>query len=106
MNPSMMHVFWTFGLFIIMLFVIGIYCAIVTHNLIRVLIGLEIIMKGVTLLIIVGGYISGHQAIAQSMVITLIVIEAVMITVAVGIIFGIRDYNNSTDTRRIRRLKG
>jgi len=106
MIAESMHVFWNFSLFIFALFVIGIYCVLVTFNLIRALIGLEILIKAVTLLLIVVGFVSGHEALAQSMVITLIVIEAVAVTVAVGIILGIRSHNNSLDVRRIRNLKG
>jgi len=89
-----------------MLFVIGIYCILATFNLIRVLIGLEILIKAVTLLIIVTGYITGHLALAQSIVITLIVIEVVIVTVAVGVVLGIHANNNSLDIRKIRNLKG
>lgn len=106
MNNGMMHLFWSFGLFIIVLSVIGVYCVLVTHNLIRALIGLELLIKAVTLLIIVAGYVTAHEALAQSLVITLIVIEAVMITVAVGVILGIRSHNDSLDVRKIRNLKG
>ncbi len=38
------------------------------------LIGVEIMIKGVTLLVIAAGYLSGHMALAQSIVITVIVI--------------------------------
>lgn len=106
MNTEALNLFWPFILFIIMLAVIGLYCVLVTYNLIRVLIGLELLIKAVTLLIIVAGYITGHEALAQSLVITFIVIEAVMITVAVGVVLGIRSFNNSLDVRKIRELKG
>lgn len=93
-------------MFAIMLFVIGIYCVLATRNLIRALIGLEILIKAVTFLIIAAGYMTGHEALAQSLVITLIVIEVVVITVAVGVVLGIHSYNNSLDARNIRNLKG
>jgi len=98
--------FWSFGLFIVVLSVIGIYCVSVTFNLIRALIGLELLIKAVTLLIIVAGYITRHEALAQSLAITLIVIEVVVVTVAVGVILGIRSHNDSIDARKIRNLKG
>ena len=50
------------------------------------LIGLEILTKAVTLLIIVGGYVTGQMALAQALAITLIVIEVVVIVVAAGIV--------------------
>jgi NADH:ubiquinone oxidoreductase subunit K len=106
MNLEAMHLFWTFSFGVIILFVIGIYCVLMTYNLIRALIGLEILIKAVTLLLVVAGYVSRHEAWAQSMVITLIVIEAVVITASVGIVVGIRRYNDSLDSRKIRNLKG
>jgi multisubunit Na+/H+ antiporter MnhC subunit len=106
MNPDMLHLFWIFGLVVLMLGVIGIYCVLKTYNLVRALIGLEILVKGVTLLLVVAGYVSGHGALAQSLVITLIVIEVVVMTVAVGVVFGIKGHTGSLDVRQIRNLKG
>jgi hypothetical protein len=39
--------------------------------------------------------------LAQAIVISLIVVEAVAITVAVGIVLGIHSHNNSLDARKI-----
>jgi multisubunit Na+/H+ antiporter MnhC subunit len=105
-NPQVLDLFWPYGFFMIMLFVIGIYCVLATFNLMRALIGLEILIKAVTLLLVVAGYITQHEALAQSLVITLIVIEAVIMTVAVGVVLGIHSHNNSLDVRKIRNLKG
>jgi multisubunit Na+/H+ antiporter MnhC subunit len=106
MSMDMMQLFWIFGLAALLLGVIGIYCTLMTYNLVRALIGLEILVKAVTLLLVVAGYVSGHEALAQSLVITLIVIEVVVMTVAVGIVVGIRGHIGSLDTRQIRNLKG
>jgi NADH:ubiquinone oxidoreductase subunit K len=101
MSIEALQIFWPFGLFVIMLFIIGIYCILITFNLIRALLGVEILIKAVTLLIIIAGYVSGHTALAQAIVITLIVVEAVSIAVAVGIVLGIHGHNNSLDARRL-----
>lgn len=106
MSAEITRLFVVSGLFAAVLSVIGIYCVLMTFNLIRALIGLEILIKAVTLLIIVAGHVTGHEALAQSLVITLIVIEAVMITVAVGIVLGIHSHTGSLDARNIRNLKG
>lgn len=100
------NLFWLFGLTVIMLFLIGLYYMLVTYNLIRVLIGLEIVVKAVTLLLVVAGYMTQHTALVQSLVITLIVIEAVLITVAIGVVLGLHSKNDSLDVRKIRNLKG
>jgi multisubunit Na+/H+ antiporter MnhC subunit len=98
--------FWQFIFFIILIFITGLYCVMVTRNFIRVLIGLEIITKAVTLLVIIAGYVTGNIALAQAYVITLIVIEVVVITVAAGIILCIFKHNNSLDVAKLRNLKG
>lgn len=105
MNPAL-SLFWPFSIFIIVLFVIGLYCMLVTFNLIRALIGLELVIKAVTLLLVLSGYINGHTALTQSLVITLIVVEVVLIAVAVGVVIAIYAHNGSLDVRQIRKLKG
>jgi multisubunit Na+/H+ antiporter MnhC subunit len=96
----------TYWLSIALVAISGIYCLVMTRNFIRVLIGLEIITKATTLLIIVAGYASGHLAMAQAFVITLIVVEVVVISVAAGIVLSIFRMNNSLDIRKSRNLKG
>jgi multisubunit Na+/H+ antiporter MnhC subunit len=106
MNPDTIALFWPFGIFIIILFVIGVYCILATYNLIRALIGLELVIKAVTLLLVLSGYINRHIALTQALVITLIVVEVVLIAIAVGVVLGIYSHNDSLDVRQIRNLKG
>ena len=106
MISSSANFFWQFIIFIILIFITGLYCVMVTRNFIRVLIGLELIVKAVTLLIIIAGYVTGNEALAQTYAITLIVIEVVVTTVAAGIILCIFKHNNSLDVTKLRNLKG
>jgi multisubunit Na+/H+ antiporter MnhC subunit len=96
----------TYWIFIVPLAVAGVYCLVATRNFIRVLIGLELMTKAVTLLIIVAGYASGRLALAQALVVTLIVVEVVVISVAAGIVQGIFRLNESLDIRKSRDMKG
>lgn len=91
---------------IIMLFIAGLYCILVTRNLMRVLIGLELLTKAVTLLLIVAGYVTGRMALAQAVVITLIVIEVVVIAVMAGVILSIYRHTGSLDASNLKSLKG
>lgn len=102
MNALFAH----YGLFVIMLMIAGIYCIIATFNLVRVLIGIELLIKAVTLLLILVGYVTGRAALVQSLVITLIVIEVVIMVVAVGVILGIYSYTKKLNVKDIRELKG
>jgi multisubunit Na+/H+ antiporter MnhC subunit len=100
---AILKAYWTF---IVPLVVAGVYCLVATRNFIRALIGLEIITKAVTLLIIAAGWASGRLAVAQSLVITLIVVEVVVITVAAGIVQKVFGLNESLDIRKTRNMKG
>jgi len=98
--------FWLYFAFFTLLLVDGAWCMLATYNLLRMLIGLEILMKSVTFLLIVAGYLSRRLALAQAMVITVIVIEVVIVVVAAGVILGFFRTHNSLNVRHTRNLKG
>jgi NADH:ubiquinone oxidoreductase subunit K len=101
-----LNIFWIFSVYIIVLFVMGLYCILVTLNLVRALIGIEILMKAVTLLIIISGQVCGSAALSQAMIITLIVIETVFIAVAMGIVLCVYKITGSLETKNLTNLKG
>lgn len=103
---STMCIFKLFFIFIPLIFITGFYCIITARNLIRTLLGLEILTKAVTVLIVFAGYITNHVALAQSFAVTLIIIEVVVIAVAAGIILNVFKHHNSLDARNLRNLKG
>jgi NADH-quinone oxidoreductase subunit K len=78
-NPD---IFWPFLTFILVFGMAGLYCMLVSFNLIRLLIGTEILIKAVTLLLVLAGYLNGNTATSQALVITLIVIEVVIMVEA------------------------
>ena len=106
MDPKDIPLFSLFGMGVVLTMIVGMYCLLTTRNLVRALIGLEILTKGVTLLIILAGYVSGRVGLAQSLAITLIVIEVAVIVVAVGIVLGIYRRTEGIDSRSIREIKG
>lgn len=106
MSGDVTTLFWLFFSFIALVTISGVYCFLVTYNLLRMLIGIEIMIKGVTLLIIVAGYLSGHLALAQAIVITVIVIEVVVMVVAAGIVLGFFNIYDSLNVKNARNLKG
>lgn len=106
MSGESLTMLWYFGIFIALLLVAGVYCILATFNLTRALIGFEILIKAVTLLIILVGHLTGRVALAQAMVITLIVIEVVIMVVAGGVVLQAFRHYNTIDTRKLTELKG
>jgi len=106
MSQYVMQLFGIFSIFVILLMITGIYCMLASFNLIRVIIGFEILVKAATLLIILAGYVCGRVALAQSIVITLIVIEIVVMVVAGGVALWAFRHNKNIDPRNLGNLKG
>ncbi len=88
------------------LFTAGLYCIFASHNLIRVVVGIEMLTKAVTLMLALAGALTGRMATAEAFIITLIVMEVVAIAVATGLVVGIFKHHGSARTKFIRVLKG
>jgi NADH-quinone oxidoreductase subunit K len=101
-----MPMIWAAGLFAVLLLLTGFYCILATRNLIRVLIGIEILSKGITLGIIAVGQATGNMALTQSLVITVIIIEVFVVAVAAGIIINLFRRHGSLSVGNIENLKG
>ena len=98
-----------FTLFLIgasLLIAIGVYGIVVTRNLMRIILSVEILTKAVTLVMIGAGYETGNTGMAQSFVITIIVVEVMLLVIATGILFGAYKNNGSLMTDQLNNLKG
>lgn len=100
MSAEYLQLSWPL-IIVVLMFIIGAYCIMATRNLIRILIGIEILIKAVTLLLILVGYVTNNMALTQTLVITLIVIEVVMMVVAGGVVVSIFRHSGSIDTKEL-----
>jgi NADH:ubiquinone oxidoreductase subunit K len=98
--------FWLYFIFFVLLLIDGLWMVLATYNLMRILIGLEVLMKSVTFFLIVAGYFSHRLGLAQALVISVIVIEVVMVVIAAGVIIGFFRTHDSLNVRNTRILKG
>jgi len=97
-----------YALFIVALGIIGLglYAILSYRNLIKIFIGIEVMSKGIGLLFIAAGSANGRLALAQSYLITYIVIEAVVATVALSLIMLTYRHYGTLDIRKLSKLKG
>jgi len=79
------------------LFAVGLAGLVGRGNLIRMVIGLEFLGKGASLLLITGGYAAGDTGVSQAMVFTLIAIEAVVAAVALALVILVKRTTGSLD---------
>ncbi|MFP4394440.1 MAG: NADH-quinone oxidoreductase subunit NuoK [Anaerolineales bacterium] len=90
----------------LLLFVIGLLGLLTQRELLKQVIGLKIMLQGVTLGLIQAGRLSGDVDFAQSMVISALIVESVLIAVALALIVNIFRYYPSGDVDELRRLRG
>ena len=99
--------FWLVNLiFAALLMFTGIYCLLTMRNLIKLFIGVEIMAKGISLALIAAGAERHCLALAQSLVITFIVVEVCLAATALAIITHLYRHNGTLDVRQLNRLKG
>lgn len=98
--------FWLYSSFSLLVALAGVYMMVASRNLIRILIGMELLTKGVTLLIVLAGAVTGREALAQALVITLIVVEVVVIMVGAGLVIGAYKQHGSLDVQHLTKMKG
>ena len=91
---------------VVLLSVTALYCILVSRNLIRILIGVELLTKAATLLLVLAGQLSNRVALAQAYIITLIVIEVVVIAIAAGVVINAFRKTGTLDLRTLQELKG
>lgn len=102
---------------------LGLYCIIVKKNLVKTVIGANIMDYGVNLLIISVGYVPGGTApiftaseitptsyfvdpIPQALTLTSIVIGACITAVSLALVIRLEEAYGTLDTSEIRRLRG
>jgi NADH-quinone oxidoreductase subunit K len=86
------------------LFATGLYALIARSNLIKMVMGLELLGKSVSLIFILGGYLSGDTGISQAVVFTLITIEAVVAGLALALVILARQVWKTFDIAAISHL--
>ena len=90
----------------LMLIALGIFMLIMTSNMIRVVLAVEVMMKAVTLLLIYAGNVSGQMGLAQTFIVTQIIIEIVLTAVASGLVINIYRKTGNRELSRLNKLNG
>jgi NADH:ubiquinone oxidoreductase subunit K len=99
--------FWTVNIFFVgLLFLIGLYCLLAMKSLIKLLIGLELLAKGIMLALIATGFEKNTILTAQSLAISFIVVEVSVLATAMAMIINMYRHTKSLDIKNLTNLKG
>ena len=85
---------------------VGLYALLVVRNLIKLLIGLQILAKAAILSLVLAGSVSGHPALGQSLAITVVVADTIVAIVGLSLAIRVRRTTGSLDMRTLARLRG
>jgi NADH:ubiquinone oxidoreductase subunit K len=87
------------------LLAIGLYALLITRNLIKIVVALQLMVKGVLLAMIAAGQIAGQGAIGESMALTVIVADTVIAVVALALAVQIRRRIGTLDVKELSNLR-
>ena len=77
-----------------------------TRHMLKIIIGLELGIKAISMFIVLGGWLNGNMALAQAFIVTIIVLEVVVATVLSGIAISIYHKHGNMYIRNLRNLRG
>lgn len=90
---------------IIILLGVGLYALLISRHLIKAVIGLQIMIKAAVLALIVAGHAVGKVNLAQSIALTVIVIDTITAVIALALIVQIKRQTGSLDTAELVSLR-
>jgi NADH-quinone oxidoreductase subunit K len=98
---------WTIALIgVIGLLGVGFYGLLVSRNLIKLIVALQILAKAALLGLVAAGGVSGQVNLGQSLAITVIVADTVVAVVGIALGVQIRRHMGTLDIRNLSSLRG
>lgn len=88
------------------LFGVGLYGLLITRNLIKVVMVLQILVKAVVLALVLAGKISGNLGLGQSIAATVIVVDTIVAVVGLALAVQVRRRFGTLDVSKIDTLRG
>lgn len=85
---------------------VGFYGLLITRNLIKVVMMLQILIKAVVLALVFAGKISGNLGLGQSTAATVIVADTIVAVVGLALVVQVRRRFGTLDVPQISTLKG
>jgi len=84
---------------------IGFYCLLITRNLIKVVIALQLIIKGVVVAFMLAAHLAQQDNLGQTLALTVIVADTIVAVVGLSLAVQIRLRTGSLDIKTISNLK-
>lgn len=87
------------------LLAVGLYGLLIARNLIKVVVTLQLLLKGAMLALIAAGQIAGDAELGQSLALTVIVADTIVAVVALALAVQVRRHFGTLDVRALSTLR-
>jgi NADH:ubiquinone oxidoreductase subunit K len=84
---------------------VGLYGLLAAHKLIKVIIALQILVKGAILALVAAGYATGQMHLGQSLAVTVIVADTVVAVVGLALAVQVKRRFGTLDVEALSELK-
>jgi NADH-quinone oxidoreductase subunit K len=84
---------------------IGLYGVLVSRNLIKVVIALQLLVKGAMLALVVAGRMNGQINLSQSMALTVIVADTIVAVIGLALAVQVRRHLGTLDVKSLTSLR-
>ena len=91
---------------VILLLAVGFYGLLITRNLIKIVLVLQILVKAVVIALVLAGKASGNLGLGQSIAATVIVADTIVAVVALALVVQVRRRAGTLDLAKISTLRG
>jgi NADH-quinone oxidoreductase subunit K len=83
----------------------GLLGLLVTRNLIKIVVGLQVLVKGAMLALVLAGKLSGQLQVGQTMALTVIVADTIVSVVALAFAVQVRRHFGTLDIQALSTLR-
>jgi NADH:ubiquinone oxidoreductase subunit K len=85
---------------------VGLYGLLITRNLIKLVMVLQLLVKSAILALVLAGNVGGNPGLGQSTAVTVIVVDTIVAVVALALVVQVRRRIGTLDVSQITTLKG
>jgi NADH-quinone oxidoreductase subunit K len=84
---------------------IGLYGILVSRNLIKIVVALQLLVKGALLALVVAGKMNGQINLSQSMALTVIVADTIVAVIGLALAVQVRRHLGTLDVKSLTSLR-
>ena len=94
-----------FLILVICLFTVSLYALLITRNLIKMIVVLQILVKPAILAFVLAGYIRGQENLSQSLALTVIVADTIVAVLGISLAVQVRKHFGTLDLKNLNTLR-